>query len=162
MTTLDRCLEFLDNANIWYAVTRHSLAFRALDVAMAEHLSPRKLAKTVVYATRQGYGLAVIPADCLVSMSSLGRLLNDHSLRLANETELGQLFPECELGAMPPLGNLFHLPVIVDTAVAQQEFIAFNGGTHREVIHMSYGDFARLVKPAVGEFAFTAIEQPVV
>ena len=84
--------EFLDKANIWYTVTRHSLAFRALDVAIAEHLSPRKLAKTVVYATRQGYGFAVIPADCLVSMSMLGRLLNDHSLRLANETELGQLF----------------------------------------------------------------------
>lgn len=161
MTTLERCLDFLDRSRIWYAHTKHSLAFTAVEVAFAEHLSPHKLAKTVVYAGAQGYGLAVVPADCLIDMQTLGAFLNDPGLRLASEQELGQLFPECELGAMPPLGNLFHLPVIVDTGISEQEFIAFNAGTHLDVIHMSYGDYVRLANPAVGKFAFTAVEQPV-
>ena len=161
MTTLERCLDFLDRSRTWYAHTKHPLAFTASEVAFAEHLSPHKLAKTVVYAGAQGYGLAVLPADCLIDMTTLGNFLNDPGLRLASEQELGQLFPECELGAMPPLGSLFHLPVIVDTGIAEQEFIAFNAGTHLDVIHMSYGDYAHVVDPAVGKFAFTAVEQSV-
>ena len=159
MTTLERCLDLLDRSRVWYAHTKHPLAFTAAEVASAEHLSPHKLAKTVVYASAQGYGLALLPADSLIDMQQLGAFLNDPAIRLATEQELGQLFPECELGAMPPLGNLFHLPVIVDTSVAEQEFIAFNAGTHLDVIHMSYGDYDRLVDPGVGKFAFAAIEQ---
>jgi Ala-tRNA(Pro) deacylase len=133
MTTLQRCLDFLDNAHICYAHTRHSVAFTAMEVAFAEHLSPHKLAKTVVFAAAQGYGLAVLPADYLIYMDTL---------------------PECELGAMPPLGNLFHLPVLVDNTIAEQEFIAFSAGTHRDVIHMHFGDFRRMVDPAIGQFAY--------
>src|SRR5579864_6654964 len=70
MTTLERCLDFLDRSRVWYAHTKHSLAFTALDVALAEHLSPHKLAKTVVYAGAQGYGLAVLPADYLINMDT--------------------------------------------------------------------------------------------
>ncbi len=160
MTTLERCLDFLDRSRVWYSHTRHPLAFTAAEVASAEHLSPHKLAKTVVYVGAQGYGLAVLPADYLIDMSTLGKFLNDPGLRLASEQELGQLFPESELGAMPPLGSLFHLPVIVDTGIAEQEFIAFNAGTHLDVIHMSYGDYARVADPAVGKFSFMAVEQP--
>ena len=159
MTVLERCLDFLDRSHVWYAHSKHPLAFTAMEVAVAEHLSPHKMAKTVVYAGAQGYGLAVLPADCLIDMEALGAFLNDPGLRLASEQELGQLFPGCELGAMPPFGNLFHLPVIVDTSVAEQEFIAFNAGTHLDVIHMSYGDYAHLVDPAAGKFTFAAVEQ---
>ncbi len=161
MTTLERCLDFLDRSDVWYAHTRHSLAFTAVEVAFAENLAPHKLAKTVVYVGAQGYGLAVLPGDSLIDMSQLGGFLNDPALRLASEQELGRIFPECELGAMPPLGSLFHLPVIVDTSIAEQEFIAFNAGTHLDVFHMSYGDYAHLVDPAVAKFAFTAVEQRV-
>jgi Ala-tRNA(Pro) deacylase len=161
MTTLQRCLEFLDKAHIAYAHTKHSLAFTALEVAFAEHISPHKLAKTVVYLGAQGYGFAVLPADCLIDLTVLGAFLNDPAIRLASERELGELFPASELGAMPPFGNLFHLPVIVDTSIAEQEFVAFNAGTHRDVIHMHYSDFKRLVDPAVAKFALIAVEQPV-
>lgn len=166
MTTLQRCLEFLDDAHVCYAHTRHSLAFTAKEVAFAEHISPHKLAKTVVYAGVQGYGLAVLPADYLINVDTLCYFLNDPSVRLASEQELGQLFPECELGAMPPLGNLFNLPVLVDTSLAEQEFIAFNAGTHRDVIHLRFQDYDRWVDPAVGKFAYQAelvkpIEMPV-
>jgi len=160
MTTLQRCLEFLDKAQVCYAHTKHSLAFTALEVAFAEHISPHKLAKTVVYVGVQGYGFAVLPADSLIDLDRLGLFLNDPTIRLASERELGELFPECELGAMPPLGNLFHLPVIVDTSIAELEFIAFNAGTHRDVIHMHYQDYRRLVDPAVAKFAMIAVEQP--
>lgn len=160
MTTLERCTEFLDKHHICYAHTKHSMAFTALEVAFAEHISPHKLAKTVVYASAQGYGLAVLPADCLIDMSTLGKFVNDPAVRLASERELSELFPECELGAMPPFGSLFHLPVIVDSSVAEQEFMAFNAGTHKDVIHMHYADFKRLTNPAVGKFALTAVEQP--
>jgi len=157
MTTLDRCIDFLDMGRVCYAHTRHSMAYTAVDVAFAEHISPHKLAKTVVYATTQGYGLAVLPADELIDLHVLGMYLNDPAIRLASEREMEQLFPDCEVGAMPPLGNLFNLPVVVDLNVAEQEFIAFNAGTHRDVIHMSYGDYARLVNPAVAKFAITAL-----
>jgi len=156
MNTLDRCIDFLDMGRVCYAHTRHSVAYTAVDVAFAEHISPHKLAKTVVYATAQGYGLADLPADELVDLHILGKYLNDPDIRLASEREMEQLFPECEVGAMPPIGNLFNLPVVVDLTVAEQEFIAFNAGTHRDVIHMSYGDFARMVNPAVAKFAITA------
>jgi len=141
---------------VCYAHTRHSVAYTAVDVAFAEHISPHKLAKTVVYATTQGYGLAVLPADELIDLHILGTHMNDPAIRLASEREMEQLFPDCEVGAMPPIGNLFNLPVMVDLTVAEQEFIAFNAGTHRDVIHMSYGDYARLVNPAVAKFAIRA------
>jgi len=161
MTTLERCLEFLDRNHVCYAHTKHSLALTALEVAFAEHISPHKLAKTVVYASAQGYGLAVLPADCLIDMSLLGKFLNDKFVRLASEPELAEIFPESELGAMPPIGVLFHLPVIVDITVASQEFIAFNGGTHKDVVHMYYADFNRLTNPSVADFALTAVEETV-
>jgi len=161
VTTLERCLEFLDRSRINYAHTKHPRVFTAAETAFAEHVSPHKLAKTVVYATAQGYGLAVVPADCLINLETLGAFLNDPDIRLASEAEMAQLFPECELGAMPPIGNLFHLPVIVDTSVAEQEFIAFNAGTHEDVIHMSYGDFRRLVNPAAGKFTTLGVAHPV-
>lgn len=158
MTTLDRCIQLLDMARVCYAHTRHSLAFTAREVAFAEHISAHKLAKTIVYASEQGYGLAVVPADAIVNLRTLGTYVNDPHVRLATEQEMNELFGDCEVGAMPPLGNLFNLPVIVDSGVAEQEFIAFNAGTHRDVIHMSYGDFSNLVKPAVGRFAIPVPE----
>ena len=162
MTTLDRCIEFLDLGRVCYAHTRHSQAFTAVEVAFAEHISPHRLAKTVVYATVQGYGLAVLPADTLINMETLGRCLNDPDIRLISEREMLELFPECEVGAMPPFGNLFNVPVVVDLSVAEQEFIAFNAGTHRDVLHMSYSDFARLVDPAVAKFAITSPQHSIV
>ena len=131
-----------------------AIAYTAREVAAAEALSPRKLAKTVVYLDDHGYGLAVVPADRLVNLDVLQDLLRDSRLRLATEREIADLFPECELGAMPPFGKLFDMPVFVDAELAAQEFIAFNAGTHRDVIHMSFGDFRRLVEPAIASFSF--------
>ena len=158
MTTLGRCIDFLNRTRVRFAHTRHPIAYTARDVAAAEDLSPHRVAKTVVYLGDQGFGLAVVPADYLVDLDVLQDLLGEYHLRLATEREIADLFPECELGAMPPLGNLFDLPVFVDSALASQEFIAFNAGTHRDVIHMSFGDFRRLVDPAIATFGYQEAE----
>jgi Ala-tRNA(Pro) deacylase len=159
MTTLKRCIEFLDANGIRYAHTRHSIAYTAREVAAAEHLSPHKLAKTIVFLSEKGFGLAIVPGDYLVDLEVLRDLLSVDWMRLATEREIGDLFPECETGAMPPFGNLFDLPVYVDSGVASQEFTAFNAGTHRDVIHMSFSDFRRLVDPAIASFAYKEVEE---
>ncbi len=154
MTTLQRCLEFLDRQQIRYAHTGHRVAYTALEVAAAEHLPAAKMAKTVVFFDdHAGYGMAVLPADCLVNLNELREITGSQHVRLATETEIGRLFRDSELGAMPPLGNLFDMPVFVDQSLAENAGMAFNAGTHRDVIHMSFADFRRAVGPKIVTFA---------
>lgn len=153
MTTLQRCLEFLEHYRVNYSHTSHPVAYTAREVASAEHVPPHKLAKTVVYFGDRGYGMAVVAADHFVDLEELRRSLELKQVRLASETELGTLFPESELGAMPPFGSLFGMPVCVDAELADEEFIVLNAGTHRDVIHLSFGDFQRLVHPMLATIA---------
>ncbi|HEQ60286.1 MAG TPA: YbaK/EbsC family protein, partial [Firmicutes bacterium] len=98
--------------------------------------------------------MAVLPASRRLDLSALQQTLgSEEHPRLAGEKEFGELFPDCELGAEPPLGNLYGLPVVVAQSLAEDEEIAFNAGTHREMIKMAYADFARLVQPKVGVIA---------
>jgi Ala-tRNA(Pro) deacylase len=110
------------------------------------------MAKTVVCQSHQGYVMVVVPGDSYVDMEQLQIAIGLPSLDLAEESDLSMLFPGAELGAMPPLGNLFGLPVYLDRGVANQDFIAFNAGTHRDVIHMRVADFEHLVRPVIGDF----------
>ena len=153
MNMLRRCLDYLDQNHIAYSHSIHPPAFTALEVAAADRIPAYSLAKTVVYFGDTGYGMAVVPADRHVDFAEVRRLMGLHSIRLATEVELIDLFPTCEVGAMPPLGNLFGLPVLVDVNVEAQEFIAFTAGTHRDVIRMSFADFAKHVKPLISLFA---------
>jgi Ala-tRNA(Pro) deacylase len=131
----------------------HPLAYTAREVASAEHVPAREVAKTVVFLSENGYGMAVLPADSVVDLEQLRLDLGLSRLRLATEGELAELFPPCELGAMPPFGNLFDLPVYVDSRMAGEDMITFNAGTHRDVIHMHFRDFERLVNPAIVPFS---------
>jgi Ala-tRNA(Pro) deacylase len=97
--------------------------------------------------------MAVLPGDSVVDLEQLRLDLGLSRLRLATEAELKELFPPCELGAMPPFGNLFGLPVYVDSRLAGEDMVAFNAGTHRDVIHMHFADYERLVNPSVVPFA---------
>ncbi len=153
MNLLRRCLDYFDYHHIPFSHSVHPPAFTAREVAAADRMPAYSLAKTVVYFGDKGYGMAVAPADCHVNFPDVRRILGLHSIRLATEIELNDLFPTCELGAMPPLGNLFGLPVIVDANVEAQEFIGFTAGTHRDVIRMSFADFAKHVKPLISLFA---------
>lgn len=153
MTTLHECLDYLDSRSIRYAHTTHSIAYTAQEVAAAEHLPPHRMAKTVIFQSGDGHLMVVVPADSYVDVAQVRTALGDAGVYRVPEAELSLLFPTSEVGAMPPLGSLFNLPVYLDRQLANQEFIAFNAGTHRDSIHMRLTDFVRLVRPVVGDFS---------
>ena len=150
---LSKILEYLDQNGVEYTHHIHPNAYTAREVASAEHVPAQEVAKTVVFFEEGGYTMAVLGADCAVDMQELRMLLGHPRLRLATERELEALFPECELGAMPAFGNLFRLPVYVDSRLAGKEMIEFNAGTHRDVVRLRYRDYDSLVKPIVVNFA---------
>jgi Ala-tRNA(Pro) deacylase len=153
MPILAKLREFLDQNGVEYTHTVHPLAYTAREVASAEHVPAREVAKTVIFLSEHGYGMAVLPGDSVVDLEQLRLDLGLSRLRLATEAELKELFPACELGAMPPFGNLFGLPVYVDSRLAGEDMITFNAGTHRDVIHMHFPDLDRLVNPSIVPFA---------
>lgn len=148
MATLERLLDFLDENHMEYLHTTHETAFKAREVACAEHMLPCNFAKAVIFHTDRGFGMAVLPADSLLDLKELRAALGTPHARLATEQELEELFPECEVGAMPPVGNLFGLTVYVESGMAADATIAFNAGTHHDVVHMRFQDYESLVKPA--------------
>jgi Ala-tRNA(Pro) deacylase len=149
MPLIERLRSFLESNRAEYALTAHPKAFTAREVAFAEHLPPREVAKTVVVFGDAEYHIVVIPANKLVDFQELRPALGLSQVRLATEDELRTLFPDCELGAMPPFGSLYGLTVYLDSSLAGEPEIAFNAGTHREVIHMRTAEFRRLVKPGI-------------
>ncbi len=156
MATLKRLLDYLDQNHVEYLHTSHDTAYKAREVACLEHMLPCNFAKVVVFHSDLGAGMAVVPADCQLDIKELREALNAPHLRLVSEEELQALFPECELGAMPPLGTLFGLPVYMDSSMAADATIAFNAGTHRDVVHMRFQDYASLVNPAFVAIAMRA------
>ncbi len=153
MKMLKRCVGYLKRNGIGYSHSTHSPAYTAREVASAERMPARRMVKTVVYSGDNGYGMLLLPADYMINFDEVRRLLGLTEIRLATEPELMALFPECEVGAMPPFGNLFNMPVLLDENIASAEFIGFTAGTHRDVIHISGADFHALVNPLVASFA---------
>jgi Ala-tRNA(Pro) deacylase len=147
--------EFLDNHGVKYVSIRHSPAYTAAEVADSSHVAGRDFAKTLVVRMADYFALVVLPASRRLSLTDLRELLEHPGLRLATEAEFRGLFPDCEAGAMPPFGNLYGLPVYVAESLAKETEIAFNAGTHTEVIKMDYADFAELVRPTVLDFITT-------
>lgn len=149
-----RISEYLDSHHVDYQSFRHPPAYTAQGIAQAQHISGKILAKVVmVVADDRKMVMTVVPANHRVDLNKLGRLLKTRWIRLATEDEFADYFPECELGAMPPLGNIYHLDVWVDERLGSLPKISFNAGTHAETIQMSFTDFERLVRPNVGFFA---------
>lgn len=153
MAMLSGLREVLEQNQVGYTHHVHPTAYTAREVAVAEHVPLREVAKVVVYFGDNGFAMAVLPADFVVDLAELKTALELTRVRLATEKELSELFPDCELGAMPPFGSLFGMPVFVDSSLARQDTIGFNAGTHRDVIHMKYRDFERIVQPRVIHFA---------
>lgn len=152
MTTLQACLNYLRAISVRHAHTTHDLTHSAEEVASAEHMPPDRMSKTVVLQDNEGFVLVVVAADSSVDVETLRTAIGVPTLCVAEETDLASLFPHADVGAMPPLGNLFNLPVYLDREVSSREFIAFYAGTHRDVIHMRVADFWDLVRPVVGDF----------
>jgi len=145
--------EYLRQANVAYSVFPHVPAYTAQEEAAVTHIPGRDWAKPVAFFADGEPIQAVVPADLVVDLEQLLLLTGADRIRLATEEELASLYPDCEPGAMPPLGPLYNQPVFVDVALAAEPQIVFNGGTHADAVCMRYDDFAGLARPVVGSFA---------
>ena len=147
---LGKLHEFLDGHVIKYVVISHSTAFTAQEIAASAHVPGRELAKTVMVKLDGKLAMAVLPAPDKVDFDKLRALADASEAELAAEDEFKDTFPNCEVGAMPPFGNLYDMDVYVAQKLAQDDHIAFNAGSHKELIQLAYTDFERLVQPKVG------------
>jgi Ala-tRNA(Pro) deacylase len=145
--------EFLDGQAIKYVTIGHSPAYTAQEVAECAHIPGREMAKTVMITIDGDLAMAVLPANRKVVLQDLREITGTDDVRFAGEADFKARFPDCEPGAMPPFGNLYDMDVYVAPTLAEDEEIAFNAGTHTEVIKMAYRDFERLVNPRVVSFS---------
>ena len=148
---------FLDSHRAPYLTIHHSMAFTAQQIAASAHISGKEIAKTVMIKVDGKMAMAVLPASFQVDFDLLKRTTGASKVELADEREFKDRFPECEIGAMPPFGNLYGMDVFVAESLTKQEEIAFNAGSHTELIQTGYKDFERLVKPEVLKFSAESI-----
>lgn len=141
--------EFLDTQKTKYVVISHSPAYTAMEVAQSAHIPGKDLAKVVMVMLDGRMCMAVMPAIRKLDLERLRQAAEVSEARLATEDEFRKLFPECETGAMPPFGNLYGMEVYVASQLAEDEEIAFNAGSHTEVIKLRYADYVKLVGPKV-------------
>ena len=150
---LSRLKEYLDNEKIKYIAISHSLAYTAQGIAAVAHVPGKELAKTVIVKIDNSLAMAVVPASSHVDLMLLKKAAGARTVELATEQEFKDRFPDCETGSMPPFGNLYDMTVFADEKLAQDREIAFNAGSHRELIRMSWDDFEALVKPRISKLA---------
>lgn len=149
---IQKLMQFLDEKHVKYIVISHSKAYTAQGVAAITHISGNEIAKTVMLKKDGELCMAVLPASRHVNLEAFARVTNSKDVSLASERDFKDRFPECEVGAMPPFGNLYGLRVFVDTSLIHDKEIAFNAGSHLELIRLAYGDFEWLVAPTVVDF----------
>ncbi len=145
--------EFLDRENVKYVSIKHSPAYTAQEVAQSVHIPGRELAKTVIVELDGQMAMAVLPANRKVVLQDLREITGSDRVQFASEEVFRKRFPDCDTGAMPPFGNLYGMEVFMAEELAQNDEIAFNAGSHTEVIRLAFSDFERLVKPKVVSFS---------
>ena len=148
--------EFLDANGVKYVAMSHSPAYTAQEIAASAHVPGKELAKTVIVKIDGEIAMAVLQASCPVDFRLLEKAAGAKRAELASEDDFRDLFAECEVGAMPPFGNLYGVPVYADESLSEDREIAFNAGSHKELVKLAYADFERLVKPKIGRFAAKA------
>ena len=141
--------EFLDQQQVKYVTIKHSPAYTAQEVAASAHIPGKEMAKTVMVKLDGRLAMAVLPASSQVDFERLKNAAGVSHAELASEPEFRDTFPECDVGAMPPFGNLYGVEVFVAENLAKDEEIAFNAGTHTELMRLAYKDFGRLVQPRI-------------
>jgi Ala-tRNA(Pro) deacylase len=151
--------EFLREAHVPYTMVPHRAAFTAQDEAAAAHVPGRDWAKVVVCFIDGDPVEAVVPATSIVNLDRLLDLAGGKAIHLADEADLRRLFPDCEVGAMPPFGPLYGQTVFVDAVLASEPEIVFNAGTHQDAIAMRWNDFVKMVNPVVGKFAEPSLDR---
>ncbi|MBV8050602.1 MAG: YbaK/EbsC family protein [Acidobacteriaceae bacterium] len=150
---LSRLKEFLDSHKIKYIVISHSVAYTANGIAALTHISGKELAKTVIVKIDNVLAMAVVSASQHVDLGLLKSATGATRAEIASEAEFQDKFPDCETGAMPPFGNLYGIDVYADESLAHDKEIAFNAGSHRELVRLAWDDFKRLVRPKMMRLA---------
>lgn len=148
----EKLIKFLDDNRVKYITITHSQAFTSQQIAASAHIKGKDLAKTVIIVVNNRLGMAVLPANKHVDFQLIRELTGSSDARLAQEQEFKELFPDCELGAMPPFGNLYGMDVFVSDGLECEETISFNAGNHAELIQLPYKDFVKLVNPHTLKF----------
>jgi Ala-tRNA(Pro) deacylase len=146
---LNKLIDYLDEHNKKYIVVKHSPVFTAQEVAASAHIPGKNMAKTVMVKVDGTMMMVVLPSTHNVDFDSIKEALGANKVELASEKEFEEVFPDCELGAMPPFGNLYDLETLVAESLTEDEEIAFNAGTHKELVKMNYHDFEDLVEPKI-------------
>jgi len=152
MKCKDRLEAYLRENKVPFQVQHHPKAFTAQEIAASEHIPGKMLAKVVIVFADGKMAMLALPAPFRVDLAKASALLGAKEVRLAREEEFAAAFPDCEVGAMPPFGNLYGLPVYIDACFPPAQDFFFQAGNHHEVVRMRYQEYERLVKPVVGEF----------
>lgn len=146
---LAKLMNYLDEHDKKYVVVKHSPAFTAQEVAASAHIPGKDMVKTVIVKVDGDMKMVVLPSTHNVDFDSIKETLGAGEVELASEDEFESMFPDCELGAMPPFGHLYDMQTLVAEALTKDEEIAFNAGTHKELVKMSYRDYEELAKPHI-------------
>jgi Ala-tRNA(Pro) deacylase len=149
---VEKLKNFLDENEIKYVSVRHSKAYTAQEVAESAHVPGRAMAKVVIVELDGELAMAVLPANRKIVLQDLREVTGCDQVRFASEEKFQSRFSDCEIGAMPPFGNLYGMEVFVAESLAENDDIAFNAGSHEEIIKLDYADFERLVRPKVTSF----------
>lgn len=154
--TLCRVESLLRDHHVSFDVHDHALAYTAQEVAAAEHVPGRLVAKVVIAFADDRMIMLALPAPEKVDLLKLAEEMCTDNVRLASEPEFANVFADCETGTMPPFGNLYGMPVFVDKRLAKDDRIVFQAGTHTHTIELDYASFADLVHPRVADFSNAA------
>ena len=153
MTVLKKLKEYLEKNQVSYEVGYHARVYTAQEVAASQHVPGKEMAKVVMVKANEKVIMLVLPASYQVDMKKLKDVLNSKKVGMIREEDFQELFPDCEIGAMPPFGNLYNLEVWVDQVLTEDDFIVFRAGSHVETLRIKYNDYARLVNPKVADFS---------
>src|SRR5690625_3051635 len=146
---LRRLINYLDEHDKKYVVIKHSPAFTAQEVAASAHIPGKDMLKTVMVKIDGEMKMVVLPSTHDVDFNFMKETMEVSEVELATEEEFETMFPDCELGAMPPFGNFYDMETLVAESLTEDEEVAFNAGTHKELVQMNYRDYEELVAPQV-------------
>lgn len=146
---VQRLLELLNQNHIDYSTVKHSPAYTALSSAKSARISGNEMVKSILLKLDGSYTLAVLPSTSKIDFKRLKEITGSQRAALADEEDLENIFPDCTTGAMPPLGNLYQIPVISDELITKQQNLFFEGGSHREIVRILYSDYLKLAHPKI-------------
>ena len=153
MSAYKRLRDFLNKNKVKYEAKRHKEVYTAQEVAAVQHVPGDEIAKVVMIKADNKMGMLVLPASHKVDFKKLYGILGTKNIKLATEQEFKNAFPDCEVGAMPPFGSFYNMPVLTDKSLAKDEKIVFRAGSHKDTVKMSLRDYDKLEKPTVVDFS---------